>query len=93
MTKLRVVIGLTLKSDRLRMWCEFSRPITEQSEGKSMESWTLLDTHAKRKGSFHIRRVRSRSRSRRVIQSSENQTDGIRRKINWIVAVVRLWMA
>lgn len=26
-------------------------------------------------------------------QSSENQTDGIRRKINWIVAVVRLWMA
>ena len=93
MTKLRVVIGLTLKSDWLRMWCEFSRPITELSEGKSMESWTLLDTHAKRKGSFHIRRARSRSRSRRVIQSSENQTDGIRRKINWIVAVVRLWMA
>ena len=88
MTKLRVVIGLTLKSDWLRMWREFSRPITELSEGKSMESWTLLDTHAKRKGSFHIRRARSR-----VIQSSENQTDGIRRKINWIVAVVRLWMA
>lgn len=86
---MRVVIGLTLKSDWLRMWCEFSRPITELSEGKSMESWTLLDTHAKRKGSFHIRRARSR----RVIQSSENQTDGIRRKINWIVAVVRLWMA
>ena len=91
MTKLRVVIGLTLKSDWLRMWREFSRPITELSEGKSMESWTLLDTHAKRKGSFHIRSARSRSR--RVIQSSENQTDGIRRKINWIVAVVRLWMA
>ena len=90
MTKLRVVIGLTLKSDWLRMWREFSRPITELSEGKSMESWTLLDTHAKRKGSFHI--GRARSRSRRVIQSSENQTDGIRRKINWIVAVVRLWM-
>ena len=86
MTKLRVVIGLTLKSDWLRMWREFSRPITELSEGKSMESYT----HAKRKGSFHIRRARSRSR--RVIQSSENQTDGIRRKINWIVAVVRLWM-
>ena len=89
MTKLRVVIGLTLKSDWLRMWREFSRPITELSEGKSMESWTWLDTHAKRKGSFR----RARSRSRRVIQSSENQTDGIRRKINWIVAVVRLWMA
>ena len=87
---MRVVIGLTLKSDWLRMWREFSRPITELSEGKSMESWTLLDTHAKRKGSFHIQRARSRSR--RVIQSSENQTDGIRRKINWIVAVVRLWM-
>ena len=88
---MRVVIGLTLKSDWLRMWREFSGPITELSQGKSMESWTLLDTHAKRKGCFHIRRARSRSR--RVIQSSENQTDGIRRKINWIVAVVRLWMA
>lgn len=39
----QVVIGLTFESDWLREWLESSRPITERSRAKPMQSWVTFD--------------------------------------------------
>lgn len=39
----QVVIGLTFESDWLREWLESSRPVTERSRAKPMQSWVTFD--------------------------------------------------
>ena len=41
------MIGFSFASDWLRGWCEFSRPITERSKAKPMQSRITFDTQLK----------------------------------------------
>ena len=43
----QVAIGFTFASDWLRGWREFSRPITERSKAKPMQSRITFDTQLK----------------------------------------------
>ena len=43
----QVAIGFSFASDWLRGWCEFSRPITERSKAKPMQSRITFDTQLK----------------------------------------------
>ena len=43
----QVAIGFSSASDWLRGWREFSRPITERSKAKPMQSWITFDTQLK----------------------------------------------
>ena len=43
----QVVICFSFASDWLRGWREFSRPITERSKAKPMQSWITFDTQLK----------------------------------------------
>ena len=81
----QVAIGLSFASDWLRGWREFSRPITERSKAKPMQSRITFDTQLKIALLCYVIRLEN---SRHPRSQSDAKLKAI---ATWSVAFSRAW--